>query len=127
MNNRIFFVGMHNKPGMKPLDSKTMTGKVVDQIIKGLKRECIKTNLCETDYLPGKDEIYQYQLNWMEKYRPTRFDTIVLLGTWVKKNFIFRDLNTVFIGHPAGIYGPKNKDEYITMSIVKIGLNSIVE
>ena len=35
-----YFVGMHNKPGMKPLDSKTMSGKMIDAVIKELPFKC---------------------------------------------------------------------------------------
>jgi hypothetical protein len=33
---RIIFVGLHNKEHMKPLDSKTKSGKLIDRIIKRL-------------------------------------------------------------------------------------------
>jgi hypothetical protein len=121
---RAFFVGMHNKPGMEPLDSRTMTGKVIDLIAKRLDQcQCIKTNLCDVDYFP-KDivEINKMALEWHKKYQPTQGDIIVLLGGWVKKHFWYDNLNVVSITHPAGVYGPTNKKEYITKSVVKIVL-----
>lgn len=43
MKGRIIFVGIHNKPGMEPLDSRTKSGKIIDEVIAGLEgRECVK-------------------------------------------------------------------------------------
>jgi hypothetical protein len=51
---RIIFVGIHNKPGMKPLDSRTKSGKIIDEVIRGLEgRECVKTNLFDCDIPMG--------------------------------------------------------------------------
>ena len=61
----VLFVGMHNKVGMKPLDSKTMSGKMIDAVIKELPFKCIKTNLCEVEYFPkDKKEIWAGNLTW---------------------------------------------------------------
>jgi hypothetical protein len=43
---RIIFVGVHNKPFKKPLDSRTSSGKRIDKIISHLPNlECEKMNL----------------------------------------------------------------------------------
>lgn len=116
-----YFVGMHNKIGMKPLDSKTATGKVIDKIISLLSCQIVKTNLSETDYMPNTEaEIQEAQNTWHEKYNPGKNDVIVLLGNWVELNFQKRDLKVIKISHPAGVYGPTNQVSYINKSVEKI-------
>lgn len=102
---RIFFVGMHNKPGMQPLDTSTRSGLRIDSLIyllNGNSINCIKTNLCEMDYLPGPNVVKYWANKWREKHNPTKDDVIVLLGNWVQKNFIYLPGdNVVKIQHPA--------------------------
>lgn len=120
-NKRVIFVGMHNKPNMQPLDSRTMTGKVIDKIIEQIPTECIKTNLCDIDYFP-KDFllINQSGIDWRKRHEPTKADVIVTLGVWVKENFWYDDLNVIHLTHPAGIFGAKNKIDYVNRAVEKI-------
>ena len=119
--NRIFFVGMHNKPNMKPLDSKTMSGKIIDAIISELPLECIKTNLCEMDYMPiDQREIWAGNLAWNEKYQYMSDDIIVLLGGWVHKHFLIKNAKIVKLPHPASCLGTTNKGNYVQNAIAKI-------
>ncbi len=124
MIRRIIFVGIHNKPGMDPLDSRTMTGKVIDRIIDQMPiaYECIKTNLCDVETFPVfKDEIREWTRQWHEKYDPDQFDIVVCLGQWVTENlFLTLNCKKVNLTHPAGVFGPKNKETYIEQSIEKI-------
>ena len=117
----VFFVGMHNKPGMKPLDSKTMSGKMIDAVIKELPFECIKTNLCEVEYLP-KDwvEINEHGFLWGQKYQRRYTDVVVLLGKWVQNNFFWDDCKIVHISHPASCMGNVNKENYVKNAIDRI-------
>lgn len=113
---RIIFVGMHNKPEKKALDSSTMTGKIVDKIIDKVpaKCECVKTNLCDIDYLPkDKQEIWEWNLNWIESNNPSDNTIIALLGRWVQKHFIFAGCKQINLTHPAGIFGTTNKQKYV--------------
>lgn len=117
----VFFVGMHNKPGMKPLDSKTMSGKMIDAVIKELSFKCVKTNLCEVEYLPkDKKEIWAGNLAWNSKYQPTDESIIVLLGQWVQKNFLLTNTKIIKLPHPASCMGNVNKENYIKNAITKI-------
>lgn len=118
---KVFFVGMHNKPNMQALDSRTATGKVIDKIIEKIPANCIKTNLCNIDYFP-KDRklIWACNLEWNERHQPTSDDIIVLLGRWVQKNFLLTEANIIKLAHPAGIFGTKNKSEYINDAVEKI-------
>lgn len=118
---KVIFVGMHNKAGMEPLDSRTMTGKVIDKIIEKIPVTCIKTNLCDIDYFP-KDKIIIWAENlvWNEKYQPDSDSVIILLGTWVHKHFLFTNAKIIKLGHPAGIFGTKNKAEYIENAVKRV-------
>jgi len=121
VNGMCFFVGMHNKPEMKPLDSKTMSGKIVDAIINELPVVCTKTNLCEVDYFPkDKREIWAGNLMWSEKYQPTSDSIIVLLGAWVHKHFLLTSAKIIKLPHPASCIYHANKDEYIKNAVDKI-------
>ena len=117
----VLFVGMHNKPGMKPLDSKTMSGKMIDAIIKDLTFKCTKTNLCEIEYFPkDKREIWVGNLTWNSKYEPTPDTIIVLLGQWVQKNFLLIRAKIVKLPHPASCMGTVNKEKYVKNAIERI-------
>ena len=118
---KVIFVGMHNKPNKQPLDSSTMTGKVIDRIIEKIPATCIKTNLCDIDYFPkDKKLIWACNLEWNERQQPTSDTVIVLLGGWVQKNFLLTEAKIIKLNHPAGILGTKNKDEYVSGAVAKI-------
>ena len=118
---KVIFVGMHNKPGMKPLDSKTVSGEMIDSIINQLSVFCIKTNLCEVDYLPkDKREIWAGNLMWSEKYQPTIDSIIVLLGGWVHKHFLLTNAKIIKLPHPAYQFGNVNKEKYVKNAVDKI-------
>lgn len=124
-NVTVFFVGMHNKLGRQPLDSRTMTGKVIDRIIIELPCKCIKTNLCDTDEMPRNQvKIYNHVCNWFKVNAPKPMDLVVLLGTWVQSKFVYnRDFDRdriLKLGHPAGVFGTKNTDEYIIKAVESI-------
>jgi hypothetical protein len=117
----VLFVGMHNKPGMEPLDSKTMSGKMIDAVIKGLPFKCTKTNLFEGEYLP-KDflTINQAGIDWHNKYEPQKSDIVVLLGKWVQTNFWHDSFKIINLPHPASCMGNVNKKKYIIDAIERI-------
>lgn len=120
-NGMCFFVGMHNKPGMEPLDTKTKSGKIIDEIIKQLPLFCTKTNLCEVDHFPkDKKEILLGNFGWLIKYQPTTDSIIVLLGNWTHKNFLTTNFKIIKLPHPASCFGSVKKDIYIKKAIEKI-------
>lgn len=115
---KVFFVGMHNKPGMLPLDSKTKSGKLIDAIISQLQYHCVKTNLCEIEYFPKeKKEIFAGNLEWNEKYQPTDESIIVLLGSWVHRNFILTNAKIIKLPHPASFMVNVDKDAYLKKAV----------
>jgi hypothetical protein len=123
-NMRVIFVGIHNKPGMEPLDSRTKTGKVIDRIIDQLKPyECIKSNLFDKEYFPISDrEIWCANTDWNVTLEPAPKDIIILLGNWTHKHFILTPGKIIKLAHPASfMYRSKEKtEEYINSSVEKI-------
>lgn len=116
---RILFVGMHHKPGMAALDSRTMTGKVIDKIIHQLpESDFIKVNLCETDYQPPNSMMGDFANSWKLKYQPTLDDVVVLLGGWVRTHLKISGTRIVLLKHPSGVFG--KKDEYIMDAVAQI-------
>lgn len=120
---KVYFVGMHNKQGMKPLDSKTLTGKMIDEIILQLKEksiECVKTNLYEEEHFPEfEHEIQEANILWEEKYKPTEKDLAVTLGSWVRDNFNI-PMKKIFLRHPAGDSMAGKKKQYTFYAMGKI-------
>jgi len=117
---KVYFIGICNKPGMKPLDSRTQSGMKIDKIIKQLPCECVKTNLCPTDYLlTDYKEIMAANLHWNNVYKPMPNDIVVLLGAWVQKNFMMTILPTVKLNHPSPLANRKGID-YVENAVKKI-------
>jgi len=121
---RIIFVGIHKKPGMESLDSRTMTGKVIDRIIEQLKPyECIKSNIFDKEYFPNsKLEIWNSGARWYNKFKPINKDLIILLGKWTQDNFLPAPGIVIKLAHPASFnYRSKaRKEEYINIAVEKI-------
>lgn len=117
---RIYFVGMHNKAGMKPLDSRTKTGGIIDGITDKLGFPCVKTNLCNVEYKPESEEMQKHVDLWHETHKPRGTDFVVLLGAWVKEEFDNRGIPVITLPHPASTFGGKKKSEYIDDAVAKI-------
>lgn len=127
MKGRIIFVGIHNKPGMEPLDSRTKSGKIIDEVIKGLEgRECVKTNLFDVDEMPDKKNMLDWDkwvdemvFDWVERTKLYMGDTVVLLGDEVKKYFTIGPLKRkITVPHPASRH--IKPEQYIQSLIDKI-------
>jgi hypothetical protein len=122
-HGRIIFVGVHNKPRMEPLDSRTKSGKIIDDVIAGLPgRECVKTNLFNLDRLPHRKADYPaYATVWRAKIRPCDYDVVVPLGQIVQDHFPSKRIDGALVikaEHPAS--RRIKKDEYIKDLIDKI-------
>jgi hypothetical protein len=111
----IYFIGVHNKPGLKPLDSSTKTGKIVDRIIELLIDQpehrmgftCIKTNLFDIEYLPdSEDERFGRATMLWQRFKIEPDDILVLLGNTVQKEFVNCPLHEriIKVRHPAALY-----------------------
>jgi hypothetical protein len=123
---RIIFVGVHNKPGMKPLDSKTRSGNIIDKIIESLPEgiEVLKTNLFIADEVPRKELFISFNEEWYWTYLPNFDDIIILLGAIVHKEFIYTlGLKIIKLAHPASMLHHKTKEQtdvYVKDAIQKI-------
>jgi len=122
---RILFVGIHNKPYLKPLCSSTKTGKLVNRIIENLPKgiEVVKTNLCNVDTFPNQEDIVAHNDEWYWTYLPNYDDIIVLLGAFVHDNFRFDSDNIIKIAHPASKRSHNDMEEYVIRSVDKIKSN----
>ena len=112
---KIIFVGVHNKPGMQPLDSKTKSGKLIDRIIEKLDIVCYKTNLFDCDYLPEKSQLPILSFDWIERVKIVDGDIIVLLGATVHKYFppLPPEFNPIKVHHPASKRSHAAMEEYV--------------
>jgi hypothetical protein len=126
---RILFVGIHNKPGMVPLDSRTRSGKMIDRVIAGLQTECglfeadfIKTNLFDLPYFPSwSPERAMSVMNWSKRVGRTNEDIVILLGACVHEAFKHNKYpNLIRIGHPSGVWSKLKQEEYIINTCIKV-------
>jgi len=109
---RIIFVGIHNKPNTKPLDSNTKSGKLIDKIILNLKEhKCLKTNLFDLDSIP--ENIEHHQKIWIDTNNPQKEDVIILLGSNVHKFFPQVPSKIIKVKHPSAIWSNKEKVNYV--------------
>jgi hypothetical protein len=122
---KVIFVGIHNKEGKQPLDSSTLSGKIIDEIIKRVDYECIKTNFFNTGYLPKNPERHLKLSEWYSNTNLRAGDIVVLLGYDVReayddfrKNFaVHMILNEIRVNHPAA--RGLDREKYIN-NIVKL-------
>jgi hypothetical protein len=121
---RVIFVGVHNKPDMLPLDSRTRTGRVVDRIIAELPDfQCIKSNLYDIDYFP-QNRTLELDNQWVDRWKEMVVlqpdDVVVTLGQCVNEVFRKARVRSVKVGHPSAIWSTKGKEEYIQKVYAKI-------
>ena len=128
---KVVFVGMHFKPDCEALDSKTVSGKMIDKIIEQVQSGCnydenypmcIKTNMCQTEKLPiFISDINVEAKSWHRLNYLSTGDVVVLLGKWVQKHFLKnRRLRYVEINHPASVYKKEDKVLYIENAVKEI-------
>jgi len=119
---RIIFIGIHNKPGLKPLCSSTKSGKLIDRIIKILPyNNILKTNLYDVDYLPkSKVEKEKLAYEYFCLIKPGLCDIVILLGNEVRTNIALNFSKRIEIKHPASIFSKENQDKYVSKAVAKI-------
>lgn len=119
---RVIIVGLHNKPGMKPLDSRTKSGKLIDRVIKELHNyQVVKTNLFDVDYFPT-ETMQQSELafNWIERAGLNINDVVVVLGAATRKSFPPIPNKTIYIAHPASKRSHIEMNDYVTKTVFLI-------
>ena len=130
--NRIIFVGVHNKPNTPPLDSSTKSGKLIDRIIKRIDCEAIKTNLFDVEYYPKNiSERVSLVQKWVDCHKPQKNDVIVVLGGLARKSFpLLSDPLTIFIHHPSSVWSKTAKATYVQKAVlqihVRLGVASLI-
>jgi hypothetical protein len=125
-SSKIIFVGIHNKPNKSPLDSSTLSGKRVDEIIKNIEHriKCVKSNLYEVEYLP-KDKVEKVFLieRWFLKYWEDQNDIVVLLGNIVHHSFPKDTIPCIMVSpipHPSLQFSKIKPIEYINSAVIQI-------
>ncbi len=114
---------MHNKPGKPPLCSSTKTGKIIDAIIKQLDFEdCIKTNLMDVDVMPNDySTVKALATDWVIRIKPSEYDIIILLGTFVQFNFPrVATRKKIKAAHPGSLWSSVKEQLYIASIVNKI-------
>jgi len=111
---KVIFVGIHNKPGFKPLDSSTKSGKLIDGIITSLPDSvvCIKTNFYDRCHLPEPSK-YDNKL-WAERVGFNEDDLVIRLGQEVQKRMSGSGCRSIDLVHPGRI---GYKEKYISESV----------
>lgn len=127
---RVIFVGVHNKPGMTPLDSKSRSGKLIDRIIRRLEVfephvdyqvTCVKSNLFDLDYLPVIYDRSVILNKWSQRAKCSmgRGDVVVTLGACVHS--VFKSYcHPINLGHPSGVWAKDKQIRYVRRALKKI-------
>lgn len=116
---RVIFVGVHNKPGMDALDSKSRSGKLIDRVIASLgtnEFHFIKSNLYNLEEFPNnrKRELdIAWVQNWRERVGLQGIDIVVTLGQTVNTVFRWAKQPSIKVGHPSGVWSHEKQKEYV--------------
>lgn len=114
---------------MRPLDSRTKTGKVIDMVIATVAfKQLVKSNLYDLEYYPATElERQSQQFAWLEKYQPERRDILVLLGINVHREFPESrvDSTIIKVAHPASAHSAAEQSNYIekVASLINAAIN----
>jgi hypothetical protein len=122
----LFFVGIHNKEDLKPLDIISKSGKIVSKIEKQLGMRGIRTNLADMDRMPVGNEIDEEAIKWWYRNGVESRDIVVLLGRFVQDNFHYIP-GPIYIKlpHPASslFHGTKTMEVYVNKAVEKIKIH----
>lgn len=124
--DKVFFIGVHNKPGLRPLCASTRSGKMIDQIIGQLKAKCVKTNFINANEAPNKLSFAEREAAgwyWIIRTPYKSGDTVVLLGKYVQKYFphwLLLESEIIEIPHPAYPKSKEAKQLYIEAAVDQI-------
>ncbi|MTB53003.1 hypothetical protein [Lewinella sp. W8] len=117
----VVFTGVHFKPGKKALDSSTLSGSVVDDIIKLLPPgwEFKKVNLYQCEYLPSGEEAEEQErwfFNQVERFYEKTGGLIVyaFCGRMVEQRLKKWLVPGTYVPHPASIVYQKSRLDFIS-------------
>lgn len=124
---KIYFVGIHNKPDMEPLDSISKTGRLVDRCIAALQIELnlfeadfCKTNLFNANEMPVLKQAGSDAKLWAERVGWKEGDIVISLGAIVHTFFRRSGIKFIAVGHPSGVWSNKAKEDYIVNVLIKV-------
>lgn len=122
MDQKVIFVGIHNKAGKMPLCGSTKTGKIITDIIASLPQvKFIRTNLINDEAIPLEaDEIQLHGLEWLQTHEPVKNDIIVLLGAFTHKHFPSVPCKVIKAAHPSSNRGREKISEYVVKTSERI-------
>lgn len=115
---KIIFVGVHHKKGMKALDSRTYTGRIIDLIIKEIgDHQTEKINLFPTDYMPNEVEKWDH----LEDFTTDNNAIHIALGKVVQK-YLQGCHHKLDVNHPGYVIrkGKAAIKEYVRTVSAKI-------
>jgi hypothetical protein len=120
---KVFFVGIHNKEDLMPLDILSKSGKIIHAIEKELGINAVKTNLYDIDRMPNATEAEREPIAWWYRNDVEAGDIVVLLGRMVHDDFHYAP-GPIYIklAHPASslFRGGGSQNEYIKKAVGKI-------
>jgi hypothetical protein len=106
---KVILVGVHHKPGLKPLDEQSKTGQTIAKLEKELEKkgfEVVKTNLYNTYALPKNEDREKLVQEWLNTNKPSG-SIVVSLGTIVQQEIYPRQEefggNVIYETHPAAL------------------------
>lgn len=117
---KIIFVGICNKPGLKPLDPSTFTGKIIEKIIDACDDygmevidDIVLSNFYDTDHMPDADRFDT--LRWATRVGYCGNDVVVRLGKQIVRRMHSAPIMSIDIDHPASLVRKSEdaRDEYI--------------
>jgi len=120
---KVLFVGINNKKGKQPLDSSTLTGKMIDFFYLYFD-EIMKTNLCPFEIegkYPNKEETQRGKEMLRNLVKSKNPDAVVCLGNIVFENC--KDLpKATKINHPSYVARQKKerRENWVEETVRKI-------
>ena len=120
---KVIFVGIHNKPDCKPLDSKTRSGKLIDRVIADLRRRdpnlgrcCLKTNYFDRVSLPTHCHYKKWRSLFYQRTNSEHAIIYVFLGALLKDiqphSSCLSD-GYIYAKHPAAVWSNASQEVYI--------------
>jgi len=120
---KLFFVGIHDKEDLKPLDIISKSGKIISKVEKQLGVKGIRTNMADMDRMPVGNEIDEEAVKWWYRNEVEVGDIVVLLGKFVHDNFHYAPgPRYIKLPHPASslFHGTKTQEAYVNKAVEKI-------
>jgi hypothetical protein len=123
---KIIFIGICNKKGFEPLDSKTPSGQRIDDVVKNFPyHECVRMNLFDSFAVPDRHKVDTYIDDFFDRANIKEKDVCVLLGGTVQKH-LGEELSCkrIYAPHPSPLHARFSHSNYVRL--VTDMLNSVI-